>query len=113
MINNYISHLQEKEESLNEFIVLPLLMVLIRKLYKKHLEHKKILENCLGLSGKEKKKCFIVHKLLALKKIKNTIRSLKGRCSSEDEKKCVKKINREITKIDKEIASLKTKLGKI
>jgi hypothetical protein len=114
MINAYLNYIQEEIEELNEFVVLPLI-VLINYSYKKYIAHKKLAKYCVGTIGVSRKKCFLIHKIKSLEKVKNEIDSLKSKCNqiSKNEPKCIKKINREIEKINRQINILKTKLSKL
>jgi len=114
MINRYLDYLQENTEELNEFVVLPVI-ILASKIYKKYMEHKKIAKHCLGKLGVDRKKCFIKYKINALRKTIIEVKKFKTTCQkwSTNIPKCISKINKEVVKLTKEINKLKTKLSRL
>lgn len=115
MINKYLAYLQEeKEENLNEFIVLPIIL-LIAKAVKANAEHRKIAKHCIGYLGVERKKCFLKYKIQALEKTISESSNFKATCKkyAKNVPKCIKKVDREMQKLSNEIKTLKTKLAKL
>ncbi len=114
MIDKYLEHLHEDDEHLNEFVILPIIII-AHKIYKKHLEHKKIAMNCIGVLGVDRKKCFIKYKIDALTKAITELKSFTGSCKKNPKtaSKCIAKINKELSKMKREIQTLKTKLAKL
>jgi hypothetical protein len=114
MINNYLSYLHEDKQDINEFVVLPIIMLSMH-IYKKHTEHKRIDQYCVSASaGPERKKCFLKFKIEAIRKTIIEINKLKPKCEmSTNLKKCVSRIDKEIVRLTKEMSNLKTKLAKI
>ena len=114
MVNIYLKFLQEDDKHLNEFIVLPV-VILAAKLYKKYTEHKKIAIHCLGKTNIEKKKCFLIYKINAIEKTIIEVNKFKTTCKkwSTDIPKCITKVNKEVTKLTNEIKKLKTKLTRL
>jgi hypothetical protein len=114
MINKYLSYLQEDKEDLNEFVVLPVLL-LSMQIYKKYTEHKKIVRYCMSETSTDgRKKCVIKYKINALNRTIIEINKLKSKCElSTNIKKCVNKIDKEIERLTREMSKLKTKLAKL
>jgi len=114
MINNYLNFLNNEDQQLNEFIVLPMVM-LSTKLYKKYHNFKIISKQCDGKQGIEKKKCFILYKINAFKKIYAETNKFKTTCKkwSKNVPKCISKVDKELEKTSKKINKLKIKLTKM
>jgi len=114
MINDYLKYIQEDDKQLNEFILLPMIL-LSAKIYKKYAEHKKIARYCLGKMGDKRKKCFIIYKINAIKKTIIEVKKFKPTCKkwSTNIPKCISNIDKEVIKLQKEIRKLKIKLAKI
>lgn len=114
MINNYLNNLQKDEENLNEFIVLPIILI-ISKSIKLYVQHKKIARYCVGTMGVERKKCFLKYKIAALEKVLSESSGFKETCKtySKNIPKCIKKVDEEMERITKEIKILKSKLAKL
>jgi len=114
MINRYLNYLQEDKENLNEFILLPIIL-LIAKTIKIYTQHKRIAQYCIGTMGVERKKCFLKYKIQALEKIVLESPNFKETCEkySKNIPKCIKKVDAEIERIIKEIIRLKAKLAKL
>lgn len=110
MINKYLYALQE-DESLNEFIVLPV-AVLVAKLYKKYAQYKTIARHCTGKFGIERKRCFLLYKIAGLEKTKKEVLAFKATCEkwSTNKEKCLRNVEKQVAKLDKEIVALKQKL---
>ena len=114
MINKYLKYLQEEDQQLNEFVVLPILL-LVGKLYKKYVSYQKIALNCTTLSGVERKKCLIKYKIIGLEKTKNETLKFINTCKrwSTNVPKCINNVNKQVKKLDKEIGKQKRKLAKL
>lgn len=114
MINRYLNYLQEDEENLNEFIMVPVVL-LISKAIKLYTQHKRIAQYCIGSMGIERKKCFLKYKIEALEKVLSETNEFKETCKkySKNVPKCIKKVDKEMIRITNEIKTLKTKLAKL
>ena len=114
MVNDYLKYIQEDNQQLNEFVVLPML-VLATKIYKKYYNYKKISKYCSKKEKSLRKKCFIKYKIRALIKTSNEIKQFKVVCKkwSKDVPKCISKVNKQVASVTKDINKLKTKLSKL
>jgi len=114
MINDYLKYVQGDNQQLNEFVVLPML-VLTAKIYKKYFNYKKISKYCSNQEKESKKICFIKYKIRALVKTSNEVKQFKNVCKkwSADVPKCINKVDKQLLKISKDINKMKTKLTKL
>lgn len=114
MINNYLKYLQEEEQHVNEFVVLPIVLI-STKIYKKIIQHKKIAQYCIKTDGVERRKCFLKFRIKALEKTIQEISKFKKTCKkwSKNVPKCIAKVEKEIIELNKRIKKLQIKLKEL
>jgi hypothetical protein len=114
MVDDYLKYIQEDNHQLNEFVILPMIII-STKLYKKYLNHKEISKYCSKVKKTERKKCFIQYKIKALIKTNNEIMKFKVVCKkwSENVPKCLERVDKQSRQIMKDISKLKLKLEKL
>jgi hypothetical protein len=114
MVNSYLNYLQEDNKQLNEFVVLPLI-VLSTKLYKKYGDYKKISKYCSKKDKSYRKECILKYKIRALNKTIIEIKKFKIVCKkwSENIPKCISNVDKQVLSLKKDIHKLKIKLTKL
>jgi hypothetical protein len=114
MLNDYLKYVQEDDQQLNEFVMLPVI-ILATKIWKKYYNHKQMSEYCKRTEGVARKKCFINYKIRALTKTYKEIKQFKTVCKkwSKNVPKCLNKVDKQLTKLTKDINKQKQKLAKL
>ena len=95
LLDSYLQYIQKNKEPLQEFIVLPMIIVLV-KVYTRHLS--KAAKSCIGHTRHSKTICILEYKLRATQNIQTDLKKLMSKCSqSKKPDKCIIQVSKKIT----------------
>jgi len=109
LLESYLDHIQE--DSLNEFIIIPAI-ILAAAVYRQY--YSKAAKACSDMSWEEKQKCMLQYEVEALQRANKELTSGKKQCQDhKDPPKCILHLDKKRKKYEEKIKKNKTKLKKI
>jgi hypothetical protein len=109
ILDSYLQYIQ-KEETLQEFITVPMIAILV-KVYTRHLS--KAAKACIGHTRVSKTICILEYRLKAAQNIQTDLKKIIGKCrSSKNPQKCVLKVNNRINYFKRKEQKIRQQLSK-
>ncbi len=110
LLESYLKYLQEEEETLQEFIIIPVIALLVRA-YLKHFS--KAAKSCIGHNTYSKSICILEYRIKATRKIQSDLKKLQSKCvQTKNPEKCIINIAKKIARYKLKEQKLRNQLSK-